>query len=742
MYPTGNTFILISFAEYQAASASVPVTYDSINITTQDQAHTNQAIQAIQRQVQQGHFPLVTVQTVNSIQRQSQVSTDRETQLQELAGLLALLIGGLGILNTMRVLLSRRTIEIAMLKTAGYSWRTLACFFGVETGIIGLIGGVIGTGIALGISYGIVTTILAIPFQPDLLTIGGGIILGAITALGFGLLPIVQSAAIRPIQVMREHQSRGPTITRKRTLILYCFILLFFCLLAGIILRNGLLACASVCGTVVFLLFLGLCFRPIIWGISLIHLSEQYSATYLIVLLICIAASALVCVFIPVIGGIVLGLLIIVLLIKWLPHNWKINTMMALRNIGRSPTRTTMLMLLLFVGIFVIGSIQMIGQDLQSQLAMSMNQSLSSNIVVKIPQNQTGTMQAQLRKVPNLRSSQATIIGATTPVEINGQPWQSLISRAENNDASATGIFSFRQALRNFDGVEGYDLADKQVPDSHTFQIMAGRNLNASDAQTHNALIPYAPAQNNALSLTIGSTVTVADTDGKTRSTLTIVGEYMTSGISIAHVAPILTSQNVVRALAPTTEQAIFYLKVDPAKLAQAEASIKNAIPAVAFVQTPASNADGYLQVVSTITLLFTVLASFVLLSGMVIMANAIVLDLLERRRELGILKAIGYTQKILQGEILLEYGIIGGLSALLAILLITLLTNFLGNIFLNVTSSNLGVNGATVPFTFSTNTVLLIGLFAGAVLLVLITSLFACWRTVRIRPLDVLRYE
>jgi len=742
MYPTGNPFILGSFARYQAASPSVPVTYNSVDITTQDQAHTNQAIDIIQKQVRHGHFPLVMVQTVAGLRQQVQTFTNQETQLQELAGLLALLIGGLGILNTMRVLLSRRTVEIAMLKTTGYSWSTLSLLFGVETGVLGLIGGILGTGVALGVSYGIVTTLLAVPFQPDLLTLGGGIVLGAVTALSFGLLPIVQSTAIRPIQVMREQQNSGPTIARKSTLVLYCMILLLFCLVASVILQNGLLAIASVCGTALFLIFLGLCFRPIIWGISLITIPEQYSTKYLRVVLICMLLSALLCVFLPVVGGSALVLLSIALLMNLLPHTWRINTRIALRNIGRSSTRTTMLMLILFVGIFVIGSIQMIGQDLQSQLASSMNQTLSSNVIVKVPQNQVSATQARLKTLPGLLSSHSTTIGGTALVAINGRPWQSSLTDAEKNGSATNGPLLFPQVLRNFDGVEGYDLAHQQVPDSHAFQIMTGRNLNASDAQTQNILIPYAPAQAHALSLVVGSTLTVVSADGKISTTLTVVGEYMTPEISVSHVSPILAGLTIVRTLAPTSGQTIFYLKVNPTQVVQAEASIENAVPAAAFVQTPASSLDGYLQVVSTITLVFTVLAFFVLLAGMVIMANAIVLDLLGRRREIGILKAIGYAQQTIQGEILLEYGIIGGLSAVLAILLIILLTNFLGNIFLRVTSANLSISGAPVPFTFNTDVLLLVSLFIGAILLVLITALLACWRTVRIRPLDVLRYE
>jgi ABC-type antimicrobial peptide transport system permease subunit len=742
-YPGGNTFVLISFAEYQAASPSLPLTYESVDITTQDQAHTDQAIRALQQRVQQGHFPPVAMQTVADLQHHLQVYNGQTTHAQELAGLLALLIGGLGILNTMRVLLARRTIEIAMLKTAGYSRSNLALLFGIETGVLGFVGGVLGTGAAMAVSYGVVTTLLVVPvpFQPDPWILGGGIALGTVTALSFGLLPIVQSAHIRPIQVIRERTDSGPGSSRISTVALYGVVALLFSLLASVILQNVVLAGASVCGAALFLALLGLCFRPIIWGISALPIPEHYSARYLTTVLSCMVLSAILGVFLPVVGGMALALFCLAWVMRWLPHTWKINARMALRNIGRRPMRTTMLMLILFVGVFVIGSIQVIEQDLQSQLATTLNQTLSYNVVTKVPQNQARAMQAQLATLPGLLSSHATTIAATRLVAINGQPWQSFLTPTKKNLTSGTLTL---QVLQNFDGVEGYDLANQQVPDPHAFQIGAGRNLEASDAGTNHVLIPSVPALVNTFPLTVGSTLTVASTDGKTSTALTVVGTYTTSGLSLTHVSPIVSPQNIVGVLTPTSEQVqtVFYLKVDPAHVTQAKTTIGNVVLGASFVQTPASSVDDYLQGVSSIAWVFTVIAFFVLLAGMVIMANAVILDLGERRRELGILKAIGYTQWTIRGEFLLEYGIIGGASAALAVFLITLLTNFLGNSFLRATFGPLSAPDAAVAFSFSANGLLLICLIAGAILLVMITSLLASWRTVQLRPLDVLRYE
>src|SRR5258708_8348267 len=66
---------------------------------------------------------------------------------------MALLIGGVGIVNTMQVLLSRRKLEIAMLKTTGYRRFDLYLLFGLEAGLVGLSGGIVGAAPPTGMSF-------------------------------------------------------------------------------------------------------------------------------------------------------------------------------------------------------------------------------------------------------------------------------------------------------------------------------------------------------------------------------------------------------------------------------------------------------------------------------------------------------------------------------------------------------------------------------------------------------------
>ena len=87
-----------------------------------------------------------------AVDRDGMVESSRVTSIFDLAlkgsGVLGLLIGGLSVSNTLQVILARRKLEIAMLKTVGYHRSDLLALISLETSLIGLAGGVAGA--ALG----------------------------------------------------------------------------------------------------------------------------------------------------------------------------------------------------------------------------------------------------------------------------------------------------------------------------------------------------------------------------------------------------------------------------------------------------------------------------------------------------------------------------------------------------------------------------------------------------------------
>ena len=194
------------------------------------------------------------------------------------------------------------------------------------------------------------------------------------------------------------------------------------------------------------------------------------------------------------------------------------------------------------------------------------------------------------------------------------------------------------------------------------------------------------------------------------------------------HFGPILTTRETVASLTPPGQATtIFYMKIDPAKVGKALQVIGNIAPN-ASVFNFANIGDFINTFIGDILLVLTTIASLSLLAGVIIIANAVALAMLERRRELGILKSVGYTSRTILGEVLIENGIVGGTGALLAMLLVTFATSLLGQF---VFKTGFGVSWYIA-----------IGLIAGIALLSMLTSALVAWGSTRVRPLEVLRYE
>jgi len=114
---------------------------------------------------------------------------------------LALVVGGIGVMNIMFVSVRERTKEIGIRKAVGAKRRTILFQFLVEAVIVCLIGGVIGLGLsilgavgvsALGLTASLPTQTIALAFA---ICVGIGIL--------FGIAPAWQAATADPIEALR-----------------------------------------------------------------------------------------------------------------------------------------------------------------------------------------------------------------------------------------------------------------------------------------------------------------------------------------------------------------------------------------------------------------------------------------------------------------------------------------------------------------------------------------------------------
>ncbi len=114
---------------------------------------------------------------------------------------LALLVGGIGVMNIMFVSVKERTKEIGIRKAVGAKRRTIMLQFLIEAVIVCLIGGLVGIGLSAGVAFGINQLGFTAVMPGSTVAIAFGICVGV--GVIFGIVPAWQAASAKPIQALR-----------------------------------------------------------------------------------------------------------------------------------------------------------------------------------------------------------------------------------------------------------------------------------------------------------------------------------------------------------------------------------------------------------------------------------------------------------------------------------------------------------------------------------------------------------
>src|SRR5574341_266778 len=214
----GNEEVLITLTEAQKLlDMSGFVNVIEANLTTKDKAAREAIVQQIQTQLSKNY-------TLNAMSSDSQILG--AMQIAEvsfnLLGFLALFMGGFIIFNTFRTIVAERRHDIGMLRAIGANRTIIIELILTE----GLVQGIVGMAIGLGLGYlfSAGATALAAPIYRQYLNIqlgapiiepgllGVSIVLGIGVTLLAGLLPALSASRVTPIEVLRP--SLGETMQR------------------------------------------------------------------------------------------------------------------------------------------------------------------------------------------------------------------------------------------------------------------------------------------------------------------------------------------------------------------------------------------------------------------------------------------------------------------------------------------------------------------------------------------------
>ncbi|MBC7811710.1 MAG: FtsX-like permease family protein, partial [Burkholderiales bacterium] len=601
-------------------------------------------------------------------------------------GLGALLIGGVGIINTMLVMMRRRTTEIATLKTFGVKGRQVALLFFAEAALLGFIGSLVGIGAGLLLSgavnsYGeaFLQQRLTWRFHPEAVWYGLG--LGMVVSVVFGVIPVLLAVKVRPATILRPNESQATGLGCLQTIGVLLLVVLVIGFIAGQILGIVWVGIAGVAATLIVL-------------------------------------------------GVLTGILwLIVWLVGKLPSFGIVDLRLALRNLTTNRLRTATTLLALSAGMFALSSITFFGLGAREILRFQLTESMGGNVLV-LPLESVLLPQAMVQArvegfvddIEGVESMNSLAFYELDIVAVNGEaPHFNLPFGMTEEDFGefmdeddGGGAFSISATVRDFDST------------ANAPAIVAGRDLTPEDigqpviVLTNDKLLTGP----NGLGITVGSILTLRTRNATTDfEVVGLRGDFTTLNFSAGQAS--FPPESITAG--PNFQ--LYTLLVAPENMNEVLLELST-VPLLFALDI--TFIDGLMKrLIDQFSAIPTLVGLLSLLAAAVIMANTVSLATLERRRQIGILKAIGLKGRRVLLVMLLENTVIGLLGGLLGIGVSSIGVSLL-------TSTGIG---EAIPIPTDA-TPIAIGLIVAALLIAWVATFLSARVAISERVLNVLRYE
>ena len=431
-----------------------------------------------------------------------------------------------------------------------------------------------------------------------------GASLGIVVTLVFGILPVLTANRIRPAIILRPNEPHIAGVGVLQSLLALVAVVLVIGVIAGEILGSVVI---GIIGVAVTLLVLGI--------------------------LVCL-------------------LWVVVWLVSHLPSFGSVDLRLALRNLTSRRIRTATTLLALSAGMFALSSITFVGVGTREILQFQLTENFGGNVLVfpalgLVSQGLAqGLLTNQLNGVEGIENNTRLSLYNSQLVAVNGEaPIPE--GRFGSSNSSARRAFSASLLER-----------DSTNPTAIQARVVTGRDLALADKGEKVMAVAEDFAQTQ--SIDIGSTVTLQTPAG--RQTFTVVGILQSTGqVSFGKMFIPPGNEDGAR---PSVQFNI--LQVDAAHLNGVLLKLSENPLVFAF---DISFIDGLLKrLIDQFSALPTVVGLLSLFAAAVAMANTVSLQTLERRRQIGVLKAVGLKGRRVLWIMLLENTLIGLLGGLIGI--------------------------------------------------------------------------
>ncbi len=704
-------------------------------------------------------FPYFSTVTTNDLKEENSALSSTIFQLVNVMGLISMLIGGIGIVNTMSVMVRRRTEEIAILKTVGLAPQEVTILFLVEAILIGLAGSLFGIVSGWGLAYllkNLAEVFLAQPltFHVTLTPVLTGFIMGVIVTAVFGLLPTLAAGQVRPALVLHPRDLIIPASARLQLFVALVLMMLVLSGLARILIGSlpeigiDFKPFSGTVGVALgFLIGVPTALQEMPHWVEVSHHTRLFRVTRWIVLLIGLPLAGylvgrmlptmlILFVVFTAVGVLYILLWLLIWLIGRLSAEWlQVDFKMALRSIFVRRGRNASTLVALVVGIFILSLMTMLVSALRQRFVEQLVQETGGNVIIYVPRSNKTLTEVENRLnslygpdsyavVKNYRVKLVSVYDAETGEDLT---YRDLENRVENHfkKDKVRRVEQLRDTLQFIDARD----VSSNLPD---FEIYSGRQLNGADA-AHPVIVLAANDVTLAAGLSVGDRLTFLlrskDGNGQANTlTVEVVGmtdrrNSLVSGVSAPNYVPLdlfppNEDTNQIRVIMDIGNDQL------PA-LRQQLSDIKSI-----FVLEAKSLNDLLNRVIEQFTTFPTLVAALALFTGGIVIANSVALSAMERQRDIATMKALGLGRWRVLGMLLLEYGLMGLMSGIIGIGISAIMLGVVLALFFQ------GDPGHAVPYA----TVFLLMLLCVGISL--LAAFVTAWGTSGEKPLNVLRYK
>ena len=656
---------------------------DEIYLKLSEDSDIQEALSSLRRS-----FYGVSLRSRDEVLEDNQFIADAIGDFILIMGLAAMVVGGVGIINTMLVVVGRRTVEIAVLKTLGLKGSQVTLLFLVEAVLIGLFGSLLGLVLGVALSFAaqrVGETFLqqSLRWYLSLDPLIIGVAMGVTVTTVFGFLPTLAAARVRPAVVLRPVDVLLPR--------------------AGFLQR-----------------LLALLALTLVLGLIAAQIIGDPGAGFIL------AGAGMLAL------GILTGLFwVVVWAIGKLPSFGWVDLKLALRQMTTKRSRTASSLVALTGGIFALSLITLMSSTIVEILNFGLTEQLGGNVMaMTFFPGASQMMTDRLDEFPDVTYSRIANYRAEL-VAINGsRDIDAFLAERLGADQTSVSPESLSFA---FSFLTARDVQGEPMPDT---PMVAGRQLGPQDAGQSVIVLPdslpglgvsqfgFVPGDRIRLRLRSFNRSIVQEFE--------VVGiKRVASGMSVTNMnlsrAAVIPLDSLPEDFPP--EATIVIANAPDDRLNELLLALSDVPGAFTFdVGSLSATIERMLQQMVAIPLLVAGLAMF---AGATIIANTVSLTTLERRRQIGIMKALGLKGWRVLGQLLLENAIIGLVGGLVGVgvsaLIIGMVTQFGGRVEVFQQS----ISGEQV--------VILLSLAVG---IALFATILTAWGASREKPMNVLRYE